>query len=272
MRKFLQIFVMLICCLYNSAHAEKRLQVNVSIPPLYFFVQEIAKSKADIVIIVPQNKNPETYEPTFKDMQALANSDIFIGIGMPFEKIWLPKILQANKQQHTLDTILLHEILEKTDQMHLWLSVKNAAEITNIITIALASKDPKNASFYRENAKELYRKLDILQQKIKAYVQQMPRKDFIIYHPLFDEASIEYGLKEYALEQHGKTYGMKEILFLADFGKKAGIKKVFAEHNNKDITTLAQTMQAEVVLINPMSVDYIANLESIFKEISKSYE
>ena len=65
---------------------------------------------------------------------------------------------------------------------------------------------------------------------------------------------------------------MKEILSLADFGKKAGIKKVFAESNNKDIATLAKTMGAKVILINPMSSDYIKNLESIFAEISKSYE
>lgn len=271
MKKFLQICIITMCCVCNLVYA-KKLQVSVSIPPLSFFVQGIAKSKADINIIVPQNKNAETYEPSFKDMQTLANSDIFIGIGMPFETIWLPKILKANKQQNTLEIVMLHKDLEKTDQMHLWLSIDNAREITNIITIALASKDTQNASFYAENAKEIYQALEVLEQKIKTHIQKMPHKDFIVYHPLFDKAAAEYGLIEHALEQHGKTYGMKEILSLADFGKKAGIKRVFAESNNKDMATLAKAMEAQVVTINPMSIDYIKNLESIFAEICKSYE
>ena len=270
MKKFL-IVIITMCSVCHLLYA-KKLQVSVSIPPLSFFVQGIAKSRADIHIIVPQNKNAETYEPSFKDMQTLANSDIFIGIGMPFENIWLPKILKANKQQNTLEIAMLHEDLNKKDQMHLWLSIENAREITNIITIALASKDPQNASFYTENAKEIYHALEILERKIKSHLEKMPHKDFIVFHPLFDEAAAEYGLIEHALEQHGKTYGMKEILSLADFGKKAGIKKVFAESNNKDIATLAKTMGAKVILINPMSSDYIKNVESIFAEISKSYE
>ncbi len=269
MQKILQIFIVL---LWTMAQATDKLQVSVSIPPLYFFVQAIAKSQADVTIIVPQNKNPEIYEPTFQDMQTLAKSDMFIGIGMPFEKIWLPKILQANKQQHTLTTILLHEELQKTNQMHLWLSIQNARDITKILTTAFVVKDPKNANFYRENAIHLLHSLDTLEQTIKGYIQQMPRKDFIVYHPLFDNASNEYGLKEHALEQHAKTYGMQEILALSAFGKQAQIKRIFTEHANKDITTLANTMHAKVVIINPMSKDYLHNLESIFAEIAKSYE
>lgn len=276
MKKFLQVFIITICCCYaiisSYAYADNKLQVNVSIPPLYFFVQEIVKSKANITIVVPQNKNPEMYEPTFKDMQAMANSDMFIGIGMPFETIWLPKILKANNQDKHLQVVLLQNELKKQNQMHLWLSIENAKEITKILANIFAERDPKNANFYKNNAIKLLASLDVLRKDIGVYIQKMPRKDFIIYHPLLDKSSNEYGLIEHSLEQHGKTYGMQDILYLADFGKKAGIKKVFAENENKDIRILAKAMQAKVVIINPMSTDYIKNLESVFLEISKSYE
>ena len=272
MQKILQCFIMFICTTCQLAKANDVLNISVSIPPLYFFVQEIAKSHANIATIVPQNKNPEAYEPSFQDMQALANSDIFIGIGMPFESIWLPKILKTNKQQGKLTILLLDRELKKTGQMHLWLSIENAKKITNIITKTLSEKDPKNATFYQNNAKSLLQSLDIVEQKIKAHIQSMSNRDFITYHPLLDIASAEYGLIEHALEQHGKTYGMKEILSLSSFGKQAKIKKVFSEHANQDITTLANSMNAKVVLINPMSKDYLNNLLEIFIAISQSYE
>lgn len=270
MRKFLSCFIAFLF-MFQFIKAND-LKISVSIPPLYFFVKEIAKTHADITIIVPQNKNPEIYEPSFQDMKALSNSDIFIGIGMPFESIWLPKIIKANKQQESLTILALDKELKKIGQMHLWFSIKNAKEITNIITKTLSAKDPKNAKFYSDNAKLLLQSLDNLDTQIKAHIQNMPKKDFIVYHPLLDSASAEYGLIEHALEQHGRTYGMKEILALSNFGRQAQIKRVFTEHANKDIATLANSMNAKVVLINPMSKDYLNNLLEIFIEISKSYE
>lgn len=271
MKKFLQCFTIFLC-ICQLTKASDRLNISVSVPPLHFFVKEIAKSHANITIIVPQNKNPEVYEPSFQDMQTLANSDIFIGIGMPFESIWLPKILKANKQQESLTTLLLDKELKKTGQMHLWLSIKNAKEITNIIASTLSEKDPKNARFYHDNAKSLLQSLYNLEQRIKTHIKSMPNRDFIVYHPLLDSASAEYNLIEHSLEQHGKTYGMQEILALSNFGRQAKIKKVFAEYENRDIKTLANSMNAKIVLINPMSKDYLNNLWAIFMAISQSYE
>lgn len=271
MQKILKFFILFLWAICPIVKANEVLNISVSIPPLSFFVEEIAKSRANITSIVPQHKNPEAYEPSFQDMQTLTNSDMFIGIGMPFESIWLPKILKANNQKDKVVVLLLDRELKKTGQMHLWLSVKNAKEITKIITKTLSARDPKNSEFYHNNARLLMQSLDNTDKKVRNYIQNMQNKDFIVYHPLFDNVSLEYGLTEHALEQHGKTYGMKEILELSSFGKQAGIKKVFTEHANKDIETLANAMDAKVVLINPMSKDYLNNLEKIFISISQSY-
>ncbi len=251
--------------------ANDKLQVSVSIPPLYFFVNEIAKENVNINIVVPPNKNAETYEPTFNGMQMMGQSDIFIGIGMPFEKIWLPKILDANKQQSKTIVLLLDEKMNKKNYMHLWLSINNAKEIANIIANELANKDKKHKSFYIENANKLINSLDKLEQKIKRYIESMPNKEYIVYHPILDEFSKEYGLIEHTLEQHGKKYGIQEILSLAELGKTLNIKRVFTEYENKDILTLAKSINAKVIIIDALNKDYLNNLEHIFMEISKSY-
>ncbi len=264
--------VIIFFCIYAlNVFAVDKIKVSVSIPPLYYFVNEIAKTKASIYILVPQNKNAELYEPSFKDMQILTTSDIFMGVGMPFEKIWLPKILGTNKQDNKTTILLLSEKLSNNKSMHIWLSLSNAKEITNIIVNALSEQDPANAKFYADNGKTLIDSINKLESDIKPIIKSMSNKQYIVYHPIFDKFDKEYGLTEHALEQHGKKYGIKEILQLTELGKKLQVKRVFAEYENKDIITLAKALDAKIVIIDIFSRDYLKNMESIFLDISKSY-
>ena len=45
---------------------DRKIKISVSIPPLYFFVDKIAGDRAEISIIVPDNKNAETYDKYLK--------------------------------------------------------------------------------------------------------------------------------------------------------------------------------------------------------------
>lgn len=269
---YFYLFYTIMSLLYAN---DRKIKISVSIPPLYFFVDKIAGDRAEISIIVPDNKNAETYEPDFKSIQTITESDMFIGIGMPFEKIWLPKILKSNNMDNTMKTVMLQDMLKQhvsDTESHLWLSINNAKKITHIIANTLANYDTKYADFYLNNAKKLISSLQILQVKLKPIVESMPHKDFIVYHPIFDSLDIEFGLKEHALEKHGKKYGIKDILELAELGKKLQIKRIFTQGYNKDIMTLAKSIDAQVITIDPLSKDYIKNLETILLQISKSYE
>ena len=269
---YFYLFYTIMSLLYAN---DRKIKISVSIPPLYFFVDKIAGDRAEISIIVPDNKNAETYEPDFKSIQTITESDMFIGIGMPFEKIWLPKILKSNNIANTTKTVMLQDMLKQpasNTESHLWLSINNAKKITHIIANTLANYDTKYADFYLNNAKKLISSLQILQVKLKPIVESMPHKDFIVYHPIFDSLDIEFGLKEHALEKHGKKYGIKDILELAELGKKLQIKRIFTQGYNKDIMALAKSIDAQVITIDPLSKDYIKNLETILLQISKSYE
>lgn len=250
---------------------EQKLKISVSIPPLTFFVQQIAGDRAQIFSIVPKQKNPEMYEPDFSSTQHIMQSDIFVGIGMPFEKTWLPRILNTAKNSHAPYLIELDKDLH-SHSMHLWLSINNAKKITQILCDELIKYNPNNASYYRDNAQKLLDSLDKLKVKIMSIIERMPNKDFIVYHPILDIFDKEYGLSEHALQQHGKKYGVKDILVLSELGKKLRIKRVFTESKNQDIISLAKYMNAEVIVINPLSEDYLNNVESIFLMIAKSYE
>ena len=255
----------------NSKKIESnKINTSVSIAPLAFFVKEIAKDRANVAIIVPQNKNPESYEPDFNSMQIIAKSSLIIGIGMPFEKIWIPKILNSSDNKD-IKILELDKLLQNNIESHLWLSLENAEKIANIIANTFIEIDSKNANFYKENLANLLDSIRNLKLKIPQILKNMPKKDFIVFHPLFEGFTQEYGLQERSLEQHGKKYGVKDIINLANLGKEKGIKRVFSQQNNRDMQTLADSIKARVIVVDPLSEDYLKNLESIITEISKSY-
>lgn len=253
----------------DSKNIESKLQIALSIEPLAFFVEQIAQDKANISVIVPSNKDAETYEPDFKMMSNLSRAKLIIGAGMPFESIWLDRIAAQNRE---IKILKLDKILQNTHDSHLWLSLKNAIIIADSITNELISLDSKNANFYRQNVTDLKAKIEKLRQDSKSILSSMKKPDFIVYHPLFEDFASEYGLREHSLQKHGKNYGLKDIVTLSNLGKKLGIKRIFTQSENKDISALARELNAQIVLINPMSRDYINNLRDIFRQISKSYE
>ena len=60
--------------------------VSVSILPQRQFVQRIAGDLVQVEVLVLPGHSPATYEPTPRQMTRLAESDLWIRIGVPFEE------------------------------------------------------------------------------------------------------------------------------------------------------------------------------------------
>ncbi|HOI52302.1 MAG TPA: zinc ABC transporter substrate-binding protein, partial [Azonexus sp.] len=85
-------FCLVLCA--SLARAEP-LTVGVSLLPMQTFVERIGGEHVRAVVLVPPGKSPASYEPTPKQMQALAAAPLYFRIGVPFEKAWLPRLQQA---------------------------------------------------------------------------------------------------------------------------------------------------------------------------------
>ena len=244
------------------------LRVLTSLAVLDFFVLEIAKDKAISTSVIPPSVEAESYEPSFSLMKQVSNARLFIGLGLPFEKAWLPRMLSSNKN---LQQLPLHERLNE-DSMHFWISLSMGEKIARLVTESISQIDPSNALFYEKNLEALLERLSLTKQKLDALVARMPKKAFIINHPMLDHFASEYGLEELALEQHGKKYGIADLLALAKKGKALGIKRIFSAHPDKNMQTLAREIGARVVVLSGFDSKYLENLEAFFDEISRSYE
>lgn len=89
------IALMLSLCLATLASAKDPL-VFVSIAPQRYFVEQVAGDTIDVEIMVEPGASPATYEPKPHQMAMLAKADLYLAIGVPFERTWLPRLQEAN--------------------------------------------------------------------------------------------------------------------------------------------------------------------------------
>ena len=87
----------------NASNTQERIKIAVSIAPQVFFVQKIGGDRVEVANMVPQNKSPEIYEPLPSQLKLLADSKIYFGIGMPFEKRWLERFKSTNRGMKIVD-------------------------------------------------------------------------------------------------------------------------------------------------------------------------
>jgi zinc transport system substrate-binding protein len=79
-------------------------EVTVSILPQKYFVEKIAADKVKVNVMVQPGASPATYEPKTSQMKLLSKSVAYFSIGVPFEKVWLEKFENANKDMLIADT------------------------------------------------------------------------------------------------------------------------------------------------------------------------
>jgi zinc transport system substrate-binding protein len=84
--------------------ARDMLPVFVSIVPQKYFVQQIGKELVDIHVMVLPGASPATYEPKPKQMVAISKTKVYFSVGVPFEKVWLKKIISMNPNMRVVPT------------------------------------------------------------------------------------------------------------------------------------------------------------------------
>lgn len=69
----------------NAKNEEQQIQVYTTVYPLQYFAERIGGDSIDVSSIYPAGANEHTFEPTQKDMMALAEADLFFYIGLGLE-------------------------------------------------------------------------------------------------------------------------------------------------------------------------------------------
>ena len=266
--------------------------VFVSIVPQKYFAEKIGGELIKVSVMVKPGASPATYEPKPKQMVALSKAKIYYAIGVPFERVWLQKIREANPEMLVVHTdegvekrpMKAHhhgegnnEIPEKRKQdsvdehqgimdPHIWLSPPLVKIQAKNILNALLLTDPSHATIYETNYRKFIGELDALDVQIRGiFAGKGESAAFMVFHPAWGYFAQTYGLEQIAVEMEGKEPKPADLKHLIHRARERGMKVIFVqpEFSTKSAEAIAKAIDGKVVLANPLALDWANNLKEI---------
>ncbi len=191
---------------------DDKVKIVTTLFPQYDFTRQIAKDKADIIMLLQPGVESHSYEPTPADIIKINSSDLFIYTG-EYMEAWAERLISGidNNSITILDiskdiTLVKseeeeeeheHEEEEHLYDPHIWTDPNNAIIIVDSITKELCKIDENNADYYKANAEEYKKELLNLDSEFRQVVENSKRKEIIFggrnaFYYFLNRYNIEY--------------------------------------------------------------------------------
>lgn len=236
-------------------------------------VEQIVAPGSSIEVLAPETSSPESYEPTVRQIQGLADSRAYITTGLiDFEQSLLEKIPEVAPKTPVLDLSQRIEGISASFSdhthahgidPHIWLSPRRVARIGQEIAQSLGQLEPDSAEVYRERAQAFAARIDTLDRRFRQIAEQAKRKQFAIGHTALTYLADDYGLEQIAIEANGKEPSAMLIKQLIDSLQKAKIRAVFFQPQTSDAATQAIVRElpgGRAVEFDPLAPDWMTNM------------
>lgn len=245
--------------------------VTVTISPYKYFVDQIAKGKVDVNVMVSNGNNPETYEPYAQQMMELSRSALYLKVGsIGFEQTWMKKLQDNAPDMKVIDTstgITPAKTPGGNTDPHVWMSCKNARIISSNIFKALCNLEPKNKAFFEKNYLSLLKIIDKRDSTIRKSFKDNPEmvRKFVIYHPILTYFARDYQLEQLAIEEEGREPSAAQLKSLIERARKEKIRfcLIQAEFANRNTTTFIKESHTKAMDINPLQADWAYAMKEV---------
>jgi len=273
--------ILLAACTSRTTPASTTtLNVTVSILPQKYFVERIGGEYVTVNVMVEPGASPETYEPRPAQLQALSAADAYVRIGVPFEDAWMARIAEANPRMRIVDTaqsiarlpMPTHHGEEETHaggpgtlDPHTWLSPRLVKVQAQAICASLVELDPQHQAPYQANLARFLADVDTLDAHIRQALAGVENRKFMVFHPAWGYFARDYGLEMIPIEIGGQEPSAAEMAALVTEARAAGIRVIFAqpEFSTRSAETIAREIGGQVLLINPLALDWLDNLRRV---------
>lgn len=288
-------------CLAGAAVAGKPLSIFVSVLPLQTFVDKVGGDRVETRVMVLPGQSPATYEPTPKQIAALADADLYVRVGVPFEDAWMKRIRSANPDMPVLD---LRDGLElrpmeahahddgsihgggddrehreagagegnerRVMDAHVWTSPPLVRQMTLAIRDTLARLDAAGADAYAADQAAFDAELAALDRELTDLLAPLQRRSFLVYHPAWGYFADAYDLVQVPIEHEGKAPGARRLASLIEQARAADTRVVFVQpqFDKRAAERVAMAIGGRVEAVDPLAADYADNLRHVARLIA----
>lgn len=274
------------------------LQIFVSIPPQKWLSDQIGGEHVSTDVLVGQGQDPHTYEPTPKQITALSQAKIYFTLDLEFERRIIPKLEKTVPSLHIIDLAASIAKIDMTDQghddepghntdghtgqeedrhegldPHVWLSPVNLQLMAADMARVMIAHDPAHRLSYEKNLAATTVILEQLHQKIKQELAPHQGASFYVFHPAFGYFAHTYHLQQQAIETGGKSPTPRQLFSLIAQAKKNKARVIFVQpqFDPKSARAVANAINGEVVPLDALAEDVVANLEIMAAKIQAAF-
>ena len=288
------LLVFLACSGQGDLRDNGRLSVLVSVVPQKYFVEKIAGDLAEVTVLIPPGASPTTYEISPSDMRRINRADVWFTIGLQREITWIPEFSSLNQKLQIVSTIddvtrmpigrygIPGEHAENDSydhhhsgvDPHVWLSPELVSIQARAICTNLIKLDPVNSGIYSENLTLFLEEISDLQLRIHESIGSFQGESFMVFHPAWGYFADEYSLIQVPIEISGSEPSPSELAQLIDYGNNSSIKVVFVspQFSESSAETIASELEASVVFIDPLALNWAENLAMVSDQIASAME
>ncbi len=288
----------------DSQPAASKPLVAVSILPQQYFVKRIAGDRFDVLVLVGQGQSPHSYDPTPRQMADLARASLWILSGTDFEEGLQPKIAKQFPSLVQVDgtrgvTFRLMEGHDHHDEegedhddghskkdasadhdqpgsidRHTWLGREPALILAAHVRVALTKIDPAGAAQYAANYDSLTAEINAVFAKLSKDLAPLAGSEVLVFHPSFGYFLDEFGIGQESVETGGKEPTPRVLTELIARAREENTRAIFVQKQFpvSAAERIAREVGARVVYLDPLSPDWLSNIELMGNELSKALQ
>ena len=155
---------------------------------------------------------------------------------------------------------------------HIWLSPPLVKRQAEIIEKSLEQIDPDGRNIYRKNFKRFLSQIDELDQEIENILKDEKGKAFLVFHPCWGYFAERYGLRQIPIEMQGREPSGMWLSRIVNYCKKMHVRVIFVQpqFSQKIPRLIAKEIGARLVVIDPLSENWMENLKYVAKKIKEA--
>lgn len=252
--------------------ADPRPLVAVSVAPQAFVVERLAGDRVRIEILVPAGANPSTYEPSIRQLRALADARLYVAVGHPaflFETTWLAPMLKETNGVHVVRAASPDAL--RTEDPHVWVSPAAVDALAVALADELAQLLPDAQDEIAANLATLRAEIAAIDARLRERFAASGGRRFVVLHPAWGHLAADYGLEQIAIEDEHKSPDARELGLLIAAARDAGVKVVFVQPQFDPTAAelVASEIGATIVVLDPLARDWPGNMQQVADALAR---
>jgi zinc transport system substrate-binding protein len=251
--------------------------------------------------LVSPGESPATYQPTDAQISRVMQADIYLRIGVPFERgAWFDAI-RSEGGPVMVDTragVSLRRMSggaagavhgdeesrgdeEREEEAahshegadpHIWLAPEPLKVQARTVAEALIRFDPYRESRYRTNLQRTLEELSRLDEELRRHLEGCAGKRFFVFHPAWGYLADAYGLEQVAVEIEGNVPTDRDLTELQQLARADGVRVIFVQPqiSSASADALARAIEGRIQILDPLRQDIPVNLLNVAAAIAEA--